>query len=518
MQFEERPAPVPPEPTILSQLSSLSVVEGRLHPLTVVFSVWEAIRRILIPAIPLVIFGSRLALMSFLFFILGLAVIRALVRYLSFSYRIEESDIVVRQGVLKRTERHIPLDRVQEIRIEQGVLHRLFDVVAVHVETAGGSGPEASLSVLSRGEAARLRESVFERAKAVRRVSAAEAGEEESAVLKKLTVGELALAGLTSNHLVSALVIVGAIWAFLDDVLPEDFYEKIAVGVYDYAHRLLERGAQTAVFVTVAAAVAVLLISMVFSVIGSVVLFYGFSLARTGEDLQRVYGLFTKRASSLPRRRIQVLEIEEGFLRRLFRLATLRADTAGSRTRESNERQGGRDVLMPVIPRSEVEGLLPVVFPDIDAGPVGWRRVSRLAIARGTAKGAVLCAALSIGLSIYNESAAGFWLMALLPIVCLINVVRYRNLGYALADRYFHTRRGWLSRSTHIVPIRNTQAIVVIQGPFDRWLGLASVTVDSAGQAYTGGGPRISNLPLETAQSLARILAARAAATRFRWR
>lgn len=517
MQSEERPAPVPSEPTILSQTSSPPILEGRLHPLTMVFSVWKAVRRILIPAIPLVIFGSRLALPSFLLFVLGVAVIRALVRYLSFSYRIEESDIVVRQGILKRTERHIPLDRVQEVRIEQGVLHRLFEVVDVHVETAGGKGPEASLSVLSRLEAARLRESVFARGTG-RRARVAAAGGAESAVLKELSVGELALAGLTSNHLVSALVIVGAIWAFLDDVLPEHFYERIAVGVYDYAHRLLERGAQTAVAITVAATLAVLLLSTVFSVLASIVLFYGFSLTRTGEDLQRVYGLITKRSSSLPRRRIQVLEIEEGFLRRLFRLATLRADSAGSRNRESNERRGGRDVLMPVIRRSEVERLLPAFFPDIPAGPIGWHRVSKLAIARGAAKGAVLCAAVSTALSIYNQNAAGMWLLTLLPLVYLINAVRYNNLGYALAEHYFHTRRGWLSRSTHIVPIRNAQAIVVTQGPFDRWLGLASLTVDSAGQAHTGGGPRISNLPLETAQSLARILASRAAATRFRWR
>lgn len=517
MQSDDRPG----EQKILAQISSLPMLEGRLHPLTMVFSIWEAIRRILIPAIPLFFFGSRLALGLFLSFMLGLAAIRALVRYFTFSYRIDEKDIVVSQGVLRRMERHVPLERIQEVRVEQGVLHRIFGVVDVHVETAGGSGPEASLSVLSRDEAARLREAVFERARRVRQTATAPS-EPESVVLRQLSLRELALAGLTSNHLLSALVIAGAIWAFLDDVLPEDFYERIAVAVYDLAHRALEQGTQTAVIATVAAVVAVLLISTIFSVIGSVVLFYGFSLSLRGEDLQRVYGLFTRRASSLPRRRIQVLEVEEGFLRRLFKLATLRADTAGSRGQDSNERRGGRDVLMPAIPRAEVDRLLPVVFPDlfsdIETGSINWRRVSNLAIILGAIKGTILCVALSVGLLIYQQSPVGLWLLALLPLVYLINLVRYNNLGYALSERYFHTRRGWLSRSTHIVPIRNAQAIVVTQGPFARRLGLASLVVDSAGQAYTGGGPQVSNLPIDQALSVARVLAHKAAATRFRWR
>jgi membrane protein YdbS with pleckstrin-like domain len=153
----------------------------------------------------------------------------------------------------------------------------------------------------------------------------------------------------------------------------------------------------------------------------------------------------------------------------------------------------------------------------MDAGSIEWRRVSRLAIARGTVKGLLLLVALTIGLMIYQQSPVALWLLALAPFAYLINLVRYNNLGYASADRYFHTRRGWLSRSTHIVPVRNAQAIVITEGPFDRWLGLASLVVDSAGQAYTGGGPRVSNLPVDQAQSVARVLAHKAAATRYRW-
>jgi membrane protein YdbS with pleckstrin-like domain len=74
-----------------------------------------------------------------------------------------------------------------------------------------------------------------------------------------------------------------------------------------------------------------------------------------------------------------------------------------------------------------------------------------------------------------------------------------------------------LSRATHIVPIRNAQTVVIRQTPFDRRHGVATLRVDTAGQAYTGGGPQIRNVPILEAEMVARTLVHRAAQTRYRW-
>jgi putative membrane protein len=368
---------------------------------------------------------------------------------------------------------------------------------------------------LSRSEAERLRQAVFERARALQ-ASDISRSADSGDLIKRLTARDLVLAGLTSNHLVTALAVVAGIWAFVDDILPETFYERVAQRVYSLAQQLLQEGTQATLLVTLLALALVFVFSMILSVVGTIVLFYGFTLSRRGEDLQRFYGLFTRRSISLPRRRIQVLEIEEGFLRRLAGLATLRADSAGSRERESGEKRVGRDMLLPVVRRAEVEGLLTIFFPDLDR-TAGWNRVSRKAITRGAFKGGLFCVLLTAALFAAQQSAIALWPLALLPLVYAVNVMRYYNLGYSLGDRYFSTRRGWLSRSTHIVPVRNTQAVVVHQSPFDKRLGLATLIVDTAGQAYTGGGPLISNLPLEEANAIARTLALRAATTRYKW-
>jgi putative membrane protein len=504
-----------------SEILSQPIFEGRLHPLTLLFGLLKGLRGA-IPIIPLIFFGNRWTFAGILLIVFMGTVISVLARYFSFSYRVEGNELITEQGILERKHRSIPLERVQEIRIEQGVMHRLFGVVNARIETGGGEGAEASLSVLSRPEAERLRRTVIERAAAIKGGSAqtqtadANVVVPDRIIVRRLSIRDLIIAGLTSNHLVSAFVLAGMLWNFADDILPEDIYQRAARLVSYAVARMVAKGAATAVVITVLGALAILLIGLIFSIVGSVILFYGFTFSRRGEDLQRSYGLFTQRASSLPRRRIQVLEIEEKFLRRLFGWATLRADTSGSQ-REDEDDNDGRDVLIPLVRRSEVDRLLPIIFDGINTEFAEWRRVSRLAIRRGTIKGGLFCLIISVAQFAYYRELFALWPLALLPLVYLISLARYRNLGYAMDELYLRTRRGWLGRSTHIVPINKIQAIEIHQTPFDRHLNLATLNVDTAGQAYTGGGPHISNLPLADAQVIAAELASRAAATKYKW-
>jgi putative membrane protein len=492
------------------------LLQGRLHPLTLLFAFYTSIRRLILPMIPLLFVGNRTVL-GFLVVLMGGSIItRALVRYFTFSYRIEAGELITRQGIFERTERHIPLERVQEVRIEQGVLHRLFGVVEATVETAGGQGPEAQLSVLSRQEAERLRQAVVTGAPR-RAAQPAAVATPDSSLLHRLDLRDLVLAGVTSNHLVSALVLVGTLWAFVDDVLPRNFYERLAASVEQAAEGMVRQGAAAAIAAAVVGIVALFIVGAMASVIGSVVLFYGFTLSQTGEDLRRSYGLFTRRSSSLPRRRIQVLEVRETLLRRIFSLASLRADTAGGGGQNREESKGGRDVLLPVARRDDADALLKVIFPDLEAGPLNWVRVSKLAIIRGALIGSLACLIVAGGMYWYQGGAAGLWPLLFIPLVIWGSALGHRNLGYHVEEGYFRTRRGWPGRSTHIVPIRNAQAIAVRQSPLDRRLGLATLVVDTAGQSYTGGGPRIGNIPLDEARTLAKSLASRAAATRYRW-
>ncbi|MBA4147522.1 MAG: PH domain-containing protein [Verrucomicrobia bacterium] len=488
----------------------------RLHPMTLFFAGWGVVRGWLIPIV-IFLFVGRYELLTFLAFMAGLQIVFSVVRYFTFTYRIAGAELITREGLIQRHERNIPLDRVQDIKIEQGVLHRMLKMAVVQVETAGGKGAEATLSVLSQPDAEQLRRLIFER-RAIVRGKGAETTEPQpeqpAEIIRKLELKDLVMAGLTSNRMASVIVLLGAVWAFADDVLGEKAYIRMQQAIEQWFAQLATYDLQTTIFLFIFGAIGIILFSMIISVIGSVVLFHGFTLVRHGEDLQRSYGLLTRRTASLPRRRIQVLQIQEGILRRLFGLAAVRADTAGSPAGDGQ--QSGHDSLLPIIPKDELGTLMPVFFPNFDNEQPDWRRVSRVAIRRGTLKGSLLLLTLSAILSFFYGQAS-LWALIFLPAVYLINVLNYRHLGYSLGAEYFQTRRGWLKRSTHVVPIRNIQSVVLHQNPFDRRHRVATLIVDTAGQTYTGGGPRISNVAMKDAVHLARLLSQQASQRRLQW-
>lgn len=507
-----------PPPVLENLGQGIKVFEARLHPLTLIIGLTKY-GRALVPALALVMFGNRWAGIPVLIITTtGLAA--TLVKYFSFHYRIERGELITQEGLFEKRQRNIPLERIQEISIEQGVLHRLLGVVDAKIETGSGSGAEARLSVITRAEADRLRQAVFA-GKAVESVQTESAqieiaAEPETTILRRLSLTDLIVAGLTSNHLLSALVLAGAIWNFADDLLPKTIYERAGTLIVGEAKHLAAQGAGAALLVFFLGLVALALIGIVFSVIGSVVLFYGFRLSLRGDDLQRRYGLLTQRSSSLPRRRIQVLEIEEKVLRRLFGWATLRADTSG-RGREDSDDNKGRDVLLPIVPSREVAELLPALFPDLDFTDSHWRRVSALAVRRGTIEAGIVCLVIALALFFWRGSWLAFLPLGLIPPIYWLYSVSYSRLGYALSGSYLRTRRGWLGRSTHIVPISKIQAVQIHQTPFDRLWGVATLTVDTAGQAFTGGGPEISNLPIAEAREISGVLAQRASITQYKW-
>jgi membrane protein YdbS with pleckstrin-like domain len=61
--------------------------------------------------------------------------------------------------------------------------------------------------------------------------------------------------------------------------------------------------------------------------------------------------------------------------------------------------------------------------------------------------------------------------------------VRYRIHRWESTDTAVYTQTGWLSRERRIAPMSRVQTVDFEQGPIDRLLGLASVTVTTASAA-----------------------------------
>jgi putative membrane protein len=90
------------------------------------------------------------------------------------------------------------------------------------------------------------------------------------------------------------------------------------------------------------------------------------------------------------------------------------------------------------------------------------------------------------------------------------------HLGWAFAGDALVFRSGWLWRQVTIARFSKVQVVNRRESPFDRRLGMASVTVDTAA-ASAGHALVIPFLAAGTASKLAATLSRHAAQTAFKW-
>lgn len=130
-----------------------------LHPLSLLFDVGSRIRENLVPAL---FAGFSVATGGMIGLYVGctifaIAIGFSIARYFTYRYTLTDSELQIDYGILFRTHRSIPVDRIQNIDSVQNLFHRLFHVAEVKIETASGSEPEAVMRVLGLEEIDRLR-------------------------------------------------------------------------------------------------------------------------------------------------------------------------------------------------------------------------------------------------------------------------------------------------------------------------------------------------------------------------
>ena len=388
------------------------------------------------------------------------------------------------QGVLQKNERTIPLEHVQSVDTVQGIIQRLFRVVEVRIETAGGGTTEsdASLSALNRVAADRLRQEL----QGSRPEVEEEVEEAGPAVLRRLGTKELLIAGATSGQIGVALSLVAIGSQFLDNLISERLFDR----AYEFI-------APNSIL---ALAVIVLVVGLFawFLAIGGTVLSYaGFTLSREGDFLYIKRGLLEKREATIPLDRIQAVRIVEGALRQPFGLALLRVESAGYGAK--SEDAAVSTTIFPLLPRKEAVELLTEAAPEFAVEPK-LRSLPRRSLRRYVFRSTVLVLLLSIVAGTMLAFAldsilAGFVFLPLSIPAALYGWLRYRDAGWEIVDDRLVARSRSLGRITSIAPRRRLQSRSVLRSPFQRRARLATFRVRVASG---GSGTEVQVVDLES--------------------
>ena len=474
--------------------------QRRLHPLSWLFVLIQQLKSFALPLLVL-LFGGR----GNSWELWGLAgggvlVVVAVLQYFFYRFRIEADGIVIRSGVFQKSLRHVPWQRVHNVALHQTVLHRLFNVAEVRLESAGGMKAEAEMRVLSLADAQALEELVRGQDHAATRTPAGEATP-DSRVLLAMDTAEVVRLGLVSNR---GLIAVAAAFGILAqaDVL-DDWIGPVAKGAVDWGREL-----QLDWLGWLVGVASVLLFAVValraLSVALALLQFHGFTLTEQGRRLSAQRGLLTRLRANMPRSRIQAWSLHEGLVHRWFKRRSLRVDSASIEA--ANDQRSLRD-LAPLATPEACDELVRHLLPGGHWPMREWRPLHPRAWRRQFGLPA-LATLLLAGLLTWLNGTVGLATLALLPVLALRAVVWARHAGYSEEGGLIAVREGWLDKHWRFVEVRRIQSLVLAQSPLDRRHGMATLLMDTVGASPFDPPVRVRYLPLAEAEALRARLAA----------
>jgi putative membrane protein len=470
--------------------------ERRLHPLSWLFVLVQHLKQFWLPLLILLFTGRGDRNELWPLIGVGALGVFSLFQYFTYRYRVGAEGITIRSGLLQRTVRHIAFHRLHNVALQQSVLHRLFKVAEVRLESAGGIRPEASMRVLSIADAHAL-EHLVRRHAATAVDATADAAAADAPPLLALGPGELVRLGLISNR---GMIVVGATIGLLaqsDRTLFAETIHGIGVAVMGWTRELHLEVAGLVVGAAVVLVLALVLLRLL-SVALAFLTFHGFELREAGGRLHMQRGLLTRLRGSLPRGRIQAFDLHEGVLHRWFGRQSLRVDTMAVQ----NEQDGtSQRALAPLATPAHMEALVTRLLARSSWPPVAWKPLHpRAWVRRFVPRGMfwiVAAAALS-----WRFGPVGCVALAGVPLAALIARHWAQRTAYAVDDDLVAVRTGWLDRHWRFAETGKVQGLRLSRGPIDRRTGMASLLFDTAG-ATGGASPlAIRYLPEAEARAL----------------
>ncbi|MFT3761525.1 MAG: PH domain-containing protein [Pseudoxanthomonas sp.] len=497
--------------------------ERRLHPWSWLFVLVQHLKQFILPLLVLLVFGGRGGDRDELWLtlapLIAVAVLAAvsLLEYFTYRYRIGADKLTVRSGWLHRSVREIPFARIHNVAVHQSLLHRLFGVAEVRLESAGGHKPEAQMRVLRLDQALALEAQVRQRRRAA--AASADATPDQAApqpdVLLALPPAEIVRLGLVSNRgLIVFAAGFGGAWQLFPERLVANFLESFGRRLFGYADHLHLGWMQIAIAALALVALGLALLRLL-SVALAFVQYHGFTLSETQRRLTVERGLLTRLRTSVARRRIQAWTLHEGVLHRLFKRRSLNVDTAASR-QQGQEQNRALKELAPIATADACDALVRHVLPQAQWPPPQWKPL------RGSAwrllwPGALFFAALALAATGFWRSAWGLLPLLWLPWGAFSAWRQARRLGYAADDTLVAVRGGWWSRWWRFAEIDKLQALRLSRSPIDRRCGTATLWLDTAGAGGLETPLRIRFLPEGEARALLADLGAKLARRKLRW-
>lgn len=459
-------------------------MQKREHPMHIFQSIIDFIRENIFIIIILFVLNwgrdeaifmyGRWAFIGFLI----LSFIRMILNWFMTTYEFKEETAHYYTGVFKKTHRSIPLYRVQNVRRDIPFHFKLFNITSLKLET-GMSQDSGSLhfKALSIKEADRIEQLLVE-------IKLASEQEEEDGeieldeltesiqtedVTEKREVSERTVhfnptkkevfkASFLSFSFLAIIPLAITGYLQIEDVI--DIEDQL-LGIYS----LITSSKMSIIITILLSLIGVFLFGIIYTYIR-----YGkYEIASDENNIYITSGILNEKSFSVRKERVQAIQINQSFLKKLLGLADVRLISAGSSIGEASEVSS----LYPFLPVHRAYSILEEILPQFSVLD-NMNKLPKRSLKVKMLRPPIFSLIVLAGLLWF---APKFWWIALILLLITygIRFFEYRNTRYAMEGPFIQFKVGGLSSTVFITTRQLVTQIEVEQGILQRKYNLTSI-------------------------------------------
>ncbi|KIL52199.1 PH domain-containing protein [Jeotgalibacillus soli] len=472
--------------------------QKRLHPISTIINFIKHLKDAVIPLVILLFlnrgeqdsFWAYLPLISLgvvLLVVLGAGILK----WLRFTYRLEQEELRIEYGLFVKKKRYIPFERIQSLNYSEGIFHRPFNLVKIKVETAGSSSSmesEAELTAITKEEANELNRIIAQAKKRLKEkgtgsnleidtddfdgaeglgVIEEEAPQEK--ILYRMSIKDLLVMATTSG---GAGVVISGVLIFLlqfGDLIPIE-------AVIDELVEVVQAGLVLAVILVFIG----LVIAWIIAVAMTLLRYADFTVKLVEKDLIITRGLLEKRQTTIPLNRIQGIRFNQNIVREPLKYITVTIESAGG---SALEKDSNTISLLPMIRTADVNGILEEILPEYE-----WSMEFKGAPKRSIFRYMfwnLLFISLVIAPVSYFFYPFGLLTLLLYPMIAIFSWLQYKTAGYRISGDQLTMRYRGIVRHTVFMKKKRIQSLELKETWFQKKGRLA--TLSATIKSYIAG-------------------------------
>ncbi|MFT5756536.1 MAG: putative membrane protein [Alteromonadaceae bacterium] len=405
----------------------------------------------------------------------------ALLSFYFFQYRLSDGSIEIRSGVLNKKQVNLPFSRIQNVKIEQPIYYRHAGFACLTLDTAGSVKQEAKVVALKLEFAEKLKQEILTQhemhidllAEHLESTAAIQIPPDET-LLNTRTVKDLVIHGITSNRI---WIFLGLLAPMYDEIARYSGEFLLAIGFnLGESFNLVTHSWWQVSLYALSMTMFIMLLLTLFSVIGSIMTFYGYTLTKKGDRYIRRSGLFTKHEVTMRLSRLQMITHKRDWLDMLLKRVNLNFEQSNAGMQGMQNASLINKIMVPSIKPAQANALINEVYPNNQLADLPFQAISKRYLMRIIGFiGLPLYLAVLATVLYNNKLQLVFIFSGVFLFLCLLTYMHWLRWGYAADKNYIYVRKGVFGIDYYCFPLYKVQQTSFKQSLFMKRRGLCSI-------------------------------------------